>query len=443
MRSTILFVTLSLVVPARGFAQTPTTSTQPTLSGTTISLPPGPSVTDWQPRGRAAVGMKIVVTGPSFRPADVEAVIGGGKVRLPVRLASSTSTRIELDVPQAAFGQVGSLVIAHKGTRGTVLETSYVIDVLRPALVNPGPLTGPYPFANFFAAIEIKEFTGVSANNDAMTVSGNCAFRRYPMNTTPRLRNVEFVIPMIVTGWFEQSGDCQLQLGITPIAANGSTLPVVNITVPVSVPTPVTYTFESTGQLTSLFNFELVHSGVGSSCSANPGAPGATGVTTLNSDLQILVRGGITDQSCGFQANLVALGSGVRLVEMRWRSSVTGERCGQAGTFSPTLPSVSFTMVRGAVRVNPTSNQPASTFFIFGQGNIVKDGVTLATENRPTTLILPMVVSLQCVSMAIPLQTSTGILPPTTSPQSFGAVLERVVLSGPPGLALSQLMIRR
>ena len=99
-------------------------------------------------------------------------------------------------------------------------------------------------------------------------------------------------------------------------------------------------------------------------------------------------------------------------------------------------------MTRGSVLVNPTNSQPATDFFVFGTGNLVVDGVTLQNVTQPTSVLLPMVIDLQCVSMAVPLQTATGIRPPTTSPQSFGAVLDRLVLEGPPGLTLSQLMRR-
>jgi hypothetical protein len=433
---------LVLAVTTRVFAQTPTTQTSQPNIGDALALPPGPTVTDWQPRGRGVVGMRIVVTGPSFRPADVVAVIGGSKIPLPVRLATSTSTRIELDVPASAMGQTGVLAIGHKGTRGTVLETAYVIDAMRPALVSTAPRTGAYPFAGYFLPVEIKEFTGATAINDAMTIAGTCGFKRSPIASAPRQRNSDFVITMIVTGWFEQPGNCQLQLNVTPIAANGTSLPTVNVTVPVSVPAPVQYVFDNTAQFTTLFAPTLVHSGLGSTCSANPGAPGATGVTSIGSDLQILIRGGLTDQSCTFQTAVMALGSGVRLVEMRWRSSVTGDRCGRAGTFSPTLPSSGFTMTRGSVLVNPTTTQPATAFFVFGRGNIVVDGVTLMTVQQPTTALLAMVIDLQCVSMAVPLVTATGVKPPTTSPQSFGAVLDRIVLQGPPGLTIEQLIRR-
>ncbi len=442
LRSTILLVMVLLAAPTPGFGQV-LPRTGPDLGDATLALPPGPTVNDWQPRGRAAVGTKIVITGPSFRPADIEAAIGPSKIRLPVRLATSTSTRIELDVPAAALGVTGPLAIGHKGTRGAVLETSSLIDVLRPALVNPAPLTGSYPFAAWFQQIDVKEFPGASTSVDAMTIGGTCAFKKAPIAAAPRQRGSDFIITLIVNGWFERSGSCQLQLGVTPIAANGSLMPVVQLSVPVTVPAPQQYVFDNTGQLTSTLAPALVHSGLGSACNANPGAPGATGVTTLGSDLQILVRGGLTDQSCTFQTALLTLGSGVRLTEMRWRSSVTGDRCGKAGSFSPTLPSSNFTMTRGSVLVNPTISQPASTFFVFGRGNIVVDGVTLMNVTQPTTVVLQMVVDLQCVSMAVPLQTSTGIRPPTTSPQSFGAVLDRLVLEGPPGLTLSQLMRRQ
>ena len=437
-RSGILLVTLLVLAPTRGVAQV-LPKTGPDLGDLTITLPPGPTVNDWQPRGRAAVGMKIVITGPSFRPADIQAAIGPAKIPLPVRLATSTSTRIELDVPAAALGVTGPLAIGYRDTRGTVLETSYLIDVFRPALVNPAGITSAFPFANNFSQIEVKEFPGVSAVTDAMTIGGTCAFQKRPLAGV-RQRNSNFEITLIVNGWFERSGACQLQLGVTPIAANGSPMSVVQLTVPVVVPATQRYVFDNTAQLTTLFAPQLVHSGLGSSCNANPGAPGATGVTSVGSDLQFLVRGSVTDQRCTFRTAIKTLGGGVRVTEIRWKTNVIGERCGRAGTFSQTLPSLNFSLTRASVLVNPTISQPVSDFFVFGQGDIVFDGVTLMTTTRLTTVIIPMLVDLQCISMAIPLQTSTGLLPPTTSPQSFGVILDRIVFEGPPGLTLSQLI---
>jgi hypothetical protein len=69
---------LALLAPAAALAQL-VPKTAPDL-GTAGVLPPGPTVTDWQPRGRAAVGTKIVITGPAFTPSAVEATIGGGHI---------------------------------------------------------------------------------------------------------------------------------------------------------------------------------------------------------------------------------------------------------------------------------------------------------------------------------------------------------------------------
>lgn len=441
-RSGIVLAVLLLAATTRASAQI-IPNAPPDLGGATITLPPGPTVNDWQPRGRAPVGTKIVITGPAFRPADIQAVIGPAKIPLPVRLATSTTTRIELDVPAAALGVTGPLAIGYRDTRGTVLETSYLIDVLRPALVNSAVRTGPYPFVGQTFTIDVKEFPGASASMDAVTIGGTCSFKRNPsIVVAQRQRGPDFVISLILPGWFERSGSCQLQLGVTPIAANGSSMGVVQLNVPYTIPAPQQYVFDNTGQLTTLLAPTLVHSGLGSACNANPGAPGATGVTTIGSDLQILVRGGLTDQSCTFQTSVMTLGSGVRLAEIRWKSNTVGERCGRAGTFSPTLPSSNFTMSRGSVLVNTSISQPASAFFVFGRGNIVVDGVTLMTVQQPTTAMLSMVIDLQCVSMAVPLVTSTGVKPPTTSPQSFGVILDRIVLEGPPGLTLDGLMRR-
>jgi hypothetical protein len=312
---------LALLAPAAALAQV-LPKTPPDL-GTAEVLPPGPTVTDWQPRGRAAVGTKIVITGPAFTPSAVEATIGGGHIPLPVRLATSTATRIELDVPASALGQVGALAIGHRGTRGTVLEAAYLIDALKPAIETPPAITTP-PFKSLSVSLRVSEFPGATLNNDQVTVGGTCQF-------------------------------------------------------------------------------------VKSS-------------TTLSSDLQILIRGGALDVSCTFRTAQLTLGDGVRLVETRWVSNKVGDRCAKAGTISSTLPSASFQLTPGAVVVNPDANQAVRDFFVFGDGALVADGVTLTTVQRATSVLLPMIVDLKCVSMAIPLQTSAGTSPPTTSPQSFGVI---------------------
>ncbi len=51
-------------------------------------------------------------------------------------------------------------------------------------------------------------------------------------------------------------------------------------------------------------------------------------------------------------------------------------------------------------------------------------------------MIAPMTLAVQCISMAVILQTSSGTSLPTTDPQSFAIVLDSLVLEGPPGLTL-------
>jgi hypothetical protein len=428
---------LALLVRAEATAQV-LPKTQPDL-GTATALPPGPTVTDWQPRGRAAIGTKIVITGPAFTPSEVVATIGGSKFVLPVRLATSTTTRIELDVPAAALGQFGTLAISHRGTQGTVLETSYVIDALRPAIENAPTITSP-PFSSVSLTVRVKEFTGATLNNDQVSVGGTCGFvKSSTVRLGTRTREPDLRISVVLAGWFERSGSCALQLGITPIAANGSSLPVVQLSLPLSIPVPTRYTFESTGQLTAKLAPALLRAGLGSVCEGTT-STGATGVTTLGGDLQILIRGGALDVSCAFRTAQITLGGGVRLVEMRWVSNKVGDRCAKAGSVTSTLPSLSFQLTRGSVLVNPDANQPARDFFVFGDGALVVDGVTIMTVQQPTSVLLPMIVDLRCAPMTLPLQTGTGTSPPTTSPQSFGVILERIILEGPAGLTLNELL---
>ena len=437
-RAAIGYLTaLALFAPAYGSAQV-LPKTQPDLGAAGV-LPAGPTVTDWQPRGRAAVGTKIVITGPGFTPSEVVATIGGSRFPLPVRLATSTTTRIELDVPAAALGQVGALAIGQRGFRGTTLETSYAIDALRPAIDSiPNVTTTPFKSLSF--TLRVKEFPGATLNNDQVTVGGTCQFvKSSNVQLGIRTREPDFRIAVFLSGWFQRSGSCTLQLGVTPIAPNGSSLPAVQLSVPLTIPAPTRYAFENTGQLTAKLAPALSRAGLGSTCEGTT-ANGATGVTTLSSDLQILIRGGALDVSCTFRTAQLTLGDGVRLVEMRWVSNKVGDRCAKAGSISSTLPSASFQLTRGSVVVNPDANQPARDFFVFGDGNLVVDGVTIMTAQRATSVLLPMIVDLQCVSMAIPLQTSAGTSPPTTSPQSFGVILERIVFEGPAGLSLNDVL---
>ena len=294
--------------------------TPPDLGTATTALPPGPAVTDWQPRGGAPIGTKIVHRTPRHQDAR----------------ARSSDLR---------------------GTGGLV----------------------------------------------------------------PALRRLR------VAAWHH------------PDRANGSSLPLLQLSLPLSIPAPTRYAFETTGQLTAKLAAALVRAGLGSVCEGST-SNGATGVTTVGSDLQILIRGGALDVSCTFRTAQTTLGEGVRLVEMRWVSNKVGDRCGKAGTITSTLPSVSFQFTRGSVVVNPDANQPARDFFAFGDGAIVVDGVTLMTVTRPTSVLLPMILDVQCAPMTLPLQTSTGTSLPTTSPSVIRRDSGSHHFRGPAGLTLNDLL---
>jgi hypothetical protein len=418
-------------------AQTPIPNVPQKPPGPVLGLPPGPPVGDWQPRGRAVSGGTIVVTGQNFRPADFQAAIGSAKVKLPVRLASSTATRIELEVPDAALGQLGTLAVGYPGTQGTILETSYRIDMPTPSVIDATAGTSVTPFLKRNLVVRVREFTGVKANADNITFGGTCGFRKHggvSYGTIDRAADLSLRIG--IDGWFEKTGTCQLEVHIPAIAANGASAGTVHVSTPFTVAAPQRYTFENTADLTPKLKPQLVHFGVGSVCQTP-----ITGVTTSGSDLQIKTIGGPLDVECVFQTAPWLLPAGVRLAEIRWRSTTTGNRCGRFGTFSHTFPSVGFTFARGATIVRPDLDQAPSEFIAFGDNTVVDDGVTFGSNlNGPRTVIKPFVMATQCVSMAIVLHTAQGSFGPTTALQEFTYILDRIVLEGPPGLSTADLL---
>ena len=427
---------LSLMAGSAMRGQTPTTPVLPKIDAT-ITLPPGPPVADWQPRGRAVIGGTIVVTGQNFRPADFQAAIGPAKFKLPVRLATSTATRIELAVPDAALGQIGTLAVGYAGTQGTVLETNYRIDPLTPSIIDAtagGPVT---PFVKRSLVVRVREFTGAKANADNITFGGTCGFRKHAGVVYGTLtRASDFSLRIAIDGWFERSGSCQLQVNIPALDASGGSLGTVQTSTAFVVDAPQRYVFDNTSNLTSKLHADLVHFGVGSICTSS-----TNGVTTVNSDFAVISRGGPLDVQCVFQTAAWLLPPGVRLAEITWRSATTGNRCGLYGTLSHTFPSLDFTFTRGVTVVRPDANQPVTDFFIFGDNSIIEDGVSFATGlNGPRTLIKPFSIGLQCVSMVTVFSTSAGTFGPTVDPQSFTFILERLVLEGPPGLTTADLL---
>ena len=68
---------------------------------------------------------------------------------------------------------------------------------------------------------------------------------------------------------------------------------------------------------------------------------------------------------------------------------------------------------------------------------LVVDGVVFSSQLAGRrTMVLPLILDLQCVSTLTVLSTANGTFGPTTEPQAYAIVLDRVVQEGPPGLTL-------
>ena len=426
----------SLVVSSLTPAQTPVSRVVPSVPDPIMGLPPGPPVGDWQPRGRAIIGGTIVITGQNFRPADFEAAIGPAKIKLPVRLAASTSTRIELQVPDAALGIRGTLAVGYPGTRGTVLETDYRIDPLTPSVIEASAGTSITPFLKRPLVVRIREFPGARANADNITFTG-CGFHKHAGVSYGTIdRDADLSLRIAIDGWFDRRGTCQLGVNVPALSATGASLGTVQVTTPFSVDAPQQYVIDNTQQLTTKLGATLVHFSVGNICESS-----TNGVTSSSSDFAVISRGGPLDVECVFRTAAWLLPPGVRLAAIEWSSARTGNRCGLNGDFSHTLPSVSFNLTRGTVVVRPDADQPVTDFFAFGDNSIVDDGVTFGSNlNGPRTVIKPLTIGIQCVSSLTVLSTGSGTFPPTTDPQSFTFILRRIVLEGPPGMSMSDLL---
>ena len=438
-RLIIVALVLSLSTTTSATAQTPISKVQPkpTVSEPIFGLPPGPPVGDWQPHARAVIGGTIVITGQNFRPQDFQAAIGSAKFKLPVRLASSTPTHIELEVPEGALGQQGTLAVGYPDTKGTILETNYRIDPPTPSVIDATAGASITPFVNRNLVIRVREFPGAKANADNITFGGTCGFRKHAGVSYGTIdRASDLTLRIAIQGWFDRPGNCQLQVNVPALNASGGSLGGVQVTTPFTVAAPQRYVFENTAQLTQKLQAALVHFGVGSICESS-----TNGITTANSDFAVISRGGPLDVECVFQTQPWLLPAGVRLAEISWRSASNGNRCGRYGTLSHTFPGVRFTFARGTTIVRPDLSQPASDFIAFGDNSVVDDGVSFASNvNGPRTVIKPFSMGLQCVSVLTVLSTSQGTFGPTTDPQSFAFILERIVLEGPPGLSTADLL---
>jgi hypothetical protein len=249
-------------------------------------------------------------------------------------------------------------------------------------------------------------------------------------------RAADLSLRIAIAGWFDRSGSCQLGVNVPALSATGASLGTVQVTTPFSVDAPQQYVIDNTQQLTAKLHATLIHFGIGNICESS-----TNGVTSSGSDFAVISRGGPLDVECVFRTDSWLLPPGVRLAAIEWSSARTGNRCGLNGDFSHTLPSLSFNLTRGTVVVRPDAGQPVTDFFAFGDNSIVDDGVTFASNlNGPRTLIKPFTIGIQCVSSLTVLSTSSGTFPPTTDPQSFTFILRRIVLEGPPGMSMSDLL---
>ncbi|MCC7133680.1 MAG: hypothetical protein IT352_13560 [Gemmatimonadales bacterium] len=438
----LIWLVASTTSLARGEAQTPASRVPRDLPGPRV-LPPGPTVTDWQPRGRAVVGGTIVLTGTGFQPATFEAVIGPSKFRLPVKASSSSASRIELEVPDAALGKLGALVVGHPGTQGTTVEASYRIDPPMPSLLEVTTGTPLVPDLVKAVTVRIKEFPGPRVNVDDITWTG-CFFTKRP-NTSFGIatREADLSIRITVQGWFSRSGPCELRVSARALSETGAYLAPATVAVPITVAPLETFTLENTTDLASKLGATVIKAGVGNLCSADSGpwpGGGPVGLRSLGGDLFFIARGNLIDVRCAFRTNFLLLPRGVRLERIEFTPIEVGNRCGLGGNFNSTLPTVSLGMGRGSATVNPFHDGDAEQFTASGHETIEEDGVIhQAGLSEPRTGLLPMIFDFQCAPMTVPLHTTSGLKPPTLEPQSFGIRVDRIVFRGPPGMTAAAI----
>ena len=436
-------VLLALAAPARGQiplnppVRAATPRPTPNTAFAKQLLPPAPDVSDWQPHDRAVAGGRIVITGTGFRPQEFEAVVGPSKYRLPVRVASSTSTRIELEVPEDALGVSGAFVVGHHLTQSRILDATYRLDQPTPALAELIPGGTVYPYVKIALHGKIREFPGAKLEVGAVAFGGTCRFRKQSNVSYPRAdRAADLTLDFSVLGWFETPGSCRLDVIFDPLRSDGTKLPRVTLGGNLTVAAPTTYSFSSTAQVKSRLGTSLVHFGLASICQGTLPNGAKVGVDDDGSDFSVVVRGGPLGVSCSFRTKEWILPEGVRLKEIEWGSKKTGNRCGLEGTFSGMEFGVgSFT--RGALVVKPDANPSPSDHVVFGDKELVVDGVSFASNlSGPRTMIKPLYLGMQCASMATVLVTSSGKFGPTLDPQAYRITLKKLVLEGPPNLTL-------
>ena len=407
----------------------------PTLTFDPSRLPPGPKITDWQPRGHAVVGGTLTLTGVDLQVGNLQVVIGAGKVRLPIRVSTSTSTHIDIDINADEINQ-GSLVVGYANTAATVLDTNYAIAMPSPSIASADAGTDVYPLVKHTLNVNLREFPGASLDTDSVAFGGTCRFvKQSGIVYGKAQRAADLSLHMAVEGYFPGPGQCQLQITFKPLAAAGTAMQSFTLSAPFTIKTPVTYTFNDTKALNARLAPTLTQFGIGSICTGTLPNGNVVGQTEIGADFAIIERGGPGDVSCAFRTKEWILPEGVQLKDIHWRVTRQGNRCDLYGTYSSAL--LTPLLTRGTVFVKPEAGMQASDFTAFGDQSLIYDGASFATNlHGPRTMIAPMTLAVQCISMAVILQTSSGTSLPTTDPQSFAIVLDSLVLEGPPGLTL-------
>jgi hypothetical protein len=426
---------LPLVAAMPLAAQTPVRSPPPTLPSPAI-LPPGPVITDWQPRSRAVTGGRIVLMGTELRPAELRAVIGPSKYPLPVRLATSTATRIELDVPEDALGKVGELVVGYAGTRSTTVEANYRIDPPMPSLLEATADAPLVPWLPRPVRLAIREFPGTRLNINDVEFSSGCGFGvRGGTVFGTATRESDLTLRFSVWGWFEQAGTCLLRVRMPALNDAGARVVTVEVTASFTVQPPTTYTFAGTELLAVRLRPAVVNTGFLNVCQGSD-----VGVRTIQQDIAFVVRGNVTDVKCAYRTEAWLLPAGFRLAEIRFVESSEGTRCGPEGSRSDTYPQVWHSFRRGAVSLTGGISDNPSDFTASGSSTITFDGVTYASGLvEPRQVLLPLYVGVECAS-TLTLGSPANVDVAVGKPQSITLRLDRVVLTGPPGFTLNDVV---
>jgi hypothetical protein len=339
---------------------------------------------------------------------------------------------------------LGSSSIAQVAPQGPSIQSPQItlpkitLPVPRVAAVTASPA---YPFVQQQLHVVIRDFPAPFLDVQQTVVSGSPRFVRRSNLILIRkaARADDNSMSFDLTGWFESAGAGQIIMTLVPLNATGKPMTAIKDTATFTVSAPTQYAFTETGTLTKHFGPTMSQFGIGSVCQCDGNAlcgGKVIGVTTVGSDMEILIRGGAIDQLCEFKTQPWILPEGVRLKEIRWKSVTAGDRCGPESVIGPGAPNPVFhPLTKGTVVIDPDANAPVESFIAFSDTALVYDGVSYAANlTRPTTMLLPIAFESSCLSSLFTGMRNGVLTGPTTDPQAYGIVLDKVVFEGPPGL---------